>query len=105
MATSQRKKVGVGWLKTSQDGQKQYISIVINGGLSPDINLVMFKNGFKEKENQPDFMIYLNAPKDAADAKTPQDHKVGAPADFPEASAGGEQYVPQGACGDEDVPF
>jgi len=95
--TNQRKKVGVGWAKTSQDGTKKYVSIVINGGLAPDINLVMFKNGFKEEENQPDFIIYLNAPKDAAGqpAEKPA-AKPAAAADFPgdEDAAGADGEIP-----------
>ena len=93
--TNQKKKVGVGWSKTSQDGTKEYVSIVINGGLSPDINLVMFRNGFKEKENQPDYIIYLNPPRPAA----------GAPA----ASAGKGPDGPRTSRttrpGDDDIPF
>ena len=96
MATSQRKKVGVAWLKTSQDGKKQFISIVIHGGLTPDISMVMFKNGFKEEENQPDYILYLNQPKDAAGAPAPQTAKPAAAAEFPEPEAGAP---------DDDVPF
>ncbi len=92
--TNQRKKVGVGWSKTSQDGTKKYVSIVINGGLSPDLNLVMFKNGFKEEENQPDYIIYLNPPRDAG-APTTQAGKApaGAP-DFPEEAPGQDPEIP-----------
>ncbi|MEN6560892.1 MAG: hypothetical protein ABFD52_08975 [Acidobacteriota bacterium] len=95
MADSKRKKVGVGWARTSQDGTKKYVSIVINGGLSPDINLVMFQNGFKEKDGQPDFILYLNAPKEAsAEGATA---KAG-PAEFP-----GEEGAGPGP--DDDIPF
>jgi uncharacterized protein (DUF736 family) len=90
MATTKKKKVGVGWAKTSQDGTKHYVSIVINGGLSPDLHLVMFKNGFKEEENQPDYIIYLSAPKDGA----------AAPAEKPAASEFPGDDVP-----DDDIPF
>jgi len=93
--TNQRKKVGVAWSKTSQDGTKKYVSIVINGGLSPDLNLVMFRNGFKEEENQPDYIIYLNPPRDAAAAPAPQAGKApaGAP-DFPDEAAGADPEIP-----------
>ena len=95
--TNQKKKVGVGWSKTSQDGTKEFVSIVINGGLSPDINLVMFKNGFKEKENQPDYIIYLNPPRPAAGAPA-------ASAVKPAATATAEDF-PESEGGDDDIPF
>jgi len=69
--TTQRKQVGAGWLKTSNDGRKKFISIVINGGLAPDINLVMFTNSYKEKENQPDYIIYLTQPREASPSAKP----------------------------------
>jgi uncharacterized protein (DUF736 family) len=96
MATSQRKKVGVGWRKTSQDGKTQFVSIVIHGGLSPDISLVMFTNGYKEGENQPDYIIYLNQPKDVSGASAQQAAKPAAGSDFPE---------PAGEAPDDDIPF
>lgn len=96
MSTNQRKKVGVGWARTSQDGTKKYVSIVINGGLQPDINLVMFQNGFKEKDGQPDFILYLNAPKDPS-AESPA-AKAAGPAEFP-----GEEGAASGT--DDDIPF
>ena len=94
--TNQRKKVGVGWLKTSQDGKKQFVSIVVNGGLSPDINLVMFKNGYKEEDNQPDYIIYMNPPREAASSSEPQAAKHSGASEFPEPAAG---------AADDDVPF
>ena len=94
--TNQRKKVGVGWSKTSQDGTKKYVSIVINGGLSPDLNLVMFKNGFKEEENQPDYIIYMNPPRDAAGAlaQQPAGKAPAGASDFPEEAAGSDTEIP-----------
>ncbi len=94
--TNQKKKVGVGWSKTSQDGTKEFVSIVIHGGISPDINLVMFRNGFKEKENQPDYIIYLNPPKPASGAPVAAAAKPAAtatPEDFPE-DGGGDDGIP-----------
>ena len=91
--TNQRKKVGVGWSKTSQDGTKKFVSIVINGGLSPDINLVMFKNGYKEEENQPDYIIYMNPPRDAAGAAA-STAKPAAASEFPSDAAGADDEIP-----------
>lgn len=92
--SNQRKKVGAGWLKTSQDGKKKYVSVVINGGLSPDIHLVMFPNSYKEEDNQPDYIIYLSMPKDAAAAE----QKAGKP----EASA---EFPESGQAADDGIPF
>lgn len=94
MANPQRKKVGVGWAKTSQDGTKKYVSIVINGGLSPDINLVMFTNGFKEGENSPDFILYLNAPRDPAAAAVAKAEAKAQETGFPGEAAGGDDDIP-----------
>jgi hypothetical protein len=92
--TNQRKKVGVGWLKTSQDGTKKFVSIVINGGLAPDINLVMFTNSYKEEDNQPDYIIYMNPPRDAAGAPAAAAAKPAASSDFPEDAAGADGDIP-----------
>ena len=97
MSTNQRKKVGVGWAKTSQDGTKKYVSIVIHGGLTPDINLVMFKNSFKEEENQPDYILYLNAPRDGGAAADKPAAKPAAASDFPGEEAAG--------AADDGIPF
>lgn len=92
MANTKNKKVGVAWAKTSQDGTKQYTSIVINGGLSPDIELVMFPNSYKQGENSPDFILYMNPPREApgqgqAAPKTAQ------------PAAGGAEFP------DDDIPY
>lgn len=47
--------IGVGWKKTTKDGQI-YISGVLRD-LSGDIAIAIFPNNKKEKENQPDFNI------------------------------------------------
>ena len=55
------KQVGVGWKKASQEG-KPFMSVVINDGLRPDIHLMIWPNGFKEKDEQPDYIVYLADP-------------------------------------------
>jgi len=52
------RKIGVLWLRQSQDG-KQFLSGVIQD-LSGDINIAVFKNDRKEAENQPDYNIVLS---------------------------------------------
>ncbi len=95
---NQRKKVGAGWMKTTEDGKK-FISIVINGGLSPDINLTIWPNGYKkEGSNQPDFNIYLS------DRTQQQPQKAAGKSEFPEASAGSE-FPGSESTPDDDIPF
>jgi len=88
------KKVGSAWLRTSRDGEKKYISCVINGGLSPDINLVMFLNSYKESDKQPDYVIYLSRPKDAPSQTKPAAGGV----EFPEPDA-------SSSAPDDEIPF
>ena len=49
-------KVGALWLNTSKAG-KEYYSGTIN-----DEKVVVFTNGFKENENQPDMIVYKSKP-------------------------------------------
>lgn len=58
------KKIGALWLKTSQDGKK-FMSGVLEG-LGGDIQIVVFKNDKKEKENQPDYNIMRSEPREAS---------------------------------------
>jgi hypothetical protein len=51
------KKIGSLWLRQTKDGKK-YMSGVLND-LSGDIQIAIFPNDRKEKENQPDFQIVL----------------------------------------------
>jgi len=55
------KRIGALWVRTTQDG-KQYFSGVLND-LRGDINIAIFQNDRKEKENQPDYNIILSEPK------------------------------------------
>lgn len=53
-------QVGVAWKKTTQNG-KEFVSIVITNPTGPDIRLSMWGNSYKEKDGQPDFMLYKSA--------------------------------------------
>lgn len=48
-----RKSVGAAWKATSKDGKKTYMNITLDGK-----KYVMFKNGFKKGEKDPDYVIY-----------------------------------------------
>lgn len=49
---SRLEKVGALWQNTSADG-KQYFNMDVEGQ-----KYVVFSNGFKEEDKQPDFLIY-----------------------------------------------
>lgn len=53
-------QVGVAWKKTTQNG-KEFVSIVITNPTGPDIRLSMWGNSYKEKDGQPDYIVYKSA--------------------------------------------
>lgn len=53
------RKIGALWLRNSKDGSKKYMSGVISD-LRGDIQIVIFENDRKEKDNQPDFNILVS---------------------------------------------
>lgn len=55
------KDIGALWVKESAKGVKFLSGVVTIGGIAHQI--VIFKNGFKEKPNQPDWRIYASQPK------------------------------------------
>lgn len=84
--SSKMTQVGVAWKKTTQNS-KEFVSIVITNPTGPDIRLSMWANGYKEKDGQPDFIIYKSADeRPAAAARKDTDF----PADTPD---------------DDNVPF
>ena len=52
MTESNLEKVGALWQNTSADG-KPYFNLDLEGD-----KYVVFSNGFKEQEKQPDFLVY-----------------------------------------------
>ena len=52
------KKIGALWVRESQDGRK-FMSGLIET-LNGDVQIAVFKNDKKEKENQPDYNIVLS---------------------------------------------
>jgi len=73
------KQVGVAWKKKTQDG-KTFLSIVINNGVHPDIRLTMWTNSFKEKDAQPDFILYLSEDRPKPAAQPADEFPADAPA-------------------------
>jgi len=56
------RKIGAFWLKKDKNGQSYMAGSLED--LSGDIKVVLFKNSKKEKENQPDYLLYLSEPKE-----------------------------------------
>jgi uncharacterized protein (DUF736 family) len=55
---TQEDKLGALWLKTSAKGAK-FMSGKING-----VDVVIFKNTFKEEEKHPDYIVYKSQPRE-----------------------------------------
>ena len=55
------KDYGALWLKESKDGKK-YMSGTV-GFKGEQVQIVVFKNTYKDAENKPDYKIYLSKPK------------------------------------------
>jgi len=51
-------EIGALWLKTSQKGTK-FMTGKING-----VDVVVFKNQFKEQDKHPDYRVYKSQPRD-----------------------------------------
>lgn len=52
MKEQKSKSIGALWMKTSKAGNDYF------SGKFGEQEIVVFKNNYKEKENQPDFLIY-----------------------------------------------
>jgi uncharacterized protein (DUF736 family) len=58
------KEYGALWLRESKDGKK-YMSGTV-GFKGEQVQIVVFKNTYKDAENKPDYKIYLSKPKGEA---------------------------------------
>ncbi len=66
------RRIGAGWKRKSKKSGKPYISMVLDRDLSSDDKLLLFPNGFKNKENSPDFIMYLQDKDRQQGGTTPQ---------------------------------
>ena len=84
-------QVGVAWKKTTLN-EKTFISIVITNPTGPDYHFTLWVNSYKEKDGQPDYIIYKST-EERPDVK---------PQAKPESEFPDENDAPQGNDG---VPF
>lgn len=52
------KTIGAGWRRPGNDGD--FISVKLNMKDGSSLNLNLFNNKFKKKDNQPDFTVSMN---------------------------------------------
>lgn len=62
--------MGALWIKDGKNGKYMSGVVEIDGVKH---NIVVFKNNYKERENQPDYRILKPKPKDAPKEETKQD--------------------------------
>jgi len=64
-------KIGAFWVNTTKDGKTKYLSgeFEFEG---KKIKVVSFKNGFKETDNQPDWILYVSDKQPNNNAATTQ---------------------------------
>lgn len=93
------RQIGALWLRKSSNGI-QYMSGVLND-LAGDIQIAIFKNDRKEKENQPDYRIVLSEKKEEAAPRTQEDSFFGASA--PATTSANSNYDEEIRV--ENIPF
>ena len=96
------RQIGALWLRKSSNGV-QYMSGVLND-LAGDIQIAIFKNDRKEKENQPDYRIVLSEKKEEAAPRTQEDSFFGtAPAAPVNTGYPEDNGFPPAPGGDEEI--
>lgn len=59
---NKNENIGALWIKQSTKGE--FFSGNIKDENDKEYKIVIFKNGYKEKENQPDYNIYKSKPRE-----------------------------------------
>lgn len=90
------RKIGALWLRKSKDGMT-FLSGTLED-LRGTIQIAVFKNDRKEKENQPDYQIVLSEPLEKKAA--PQDDFLGESAAIPSTPESTEPEI-----NIENIPF
>lgn len=74
------KSIGALWIKTGNKGEYWTGNIELEDGTKQ--NVIVFRNTYK-KDNQPDFRIYKQKPKEQKEEFIPNDEEVMATEDLP----------------------
>lgn len=82
--------IGGLWLNRTKETNEIYFSGYLNGA-----KLLIFKNRFKETENQPDYIMNVVSP----------DKKADSPANALEAELNGESTPSAPSDADKEIPF
>ena len=64
------RKLGALWCRTSKKDGMQFMTGTLED-MRGDIKIVVFRNTKKEKENQPDYQIYLSEDRDESRPQSP----------------------------------
>ena len=91
-------KIGALWRRTTQDGKKTFLSGIIQD-IRGDIQIAVFLNDRKEKENQPDFNIVRSEQREEKKQQQTTDD-FGFPNEPQEPIAGPEDEIRV-----ENIPF
>ena len=70
---SKEDELGALWLKDGKNGKYFSGKITVDG---QDIGIVIFKNTYKEKENQPDYKILRSRPRSDAPVRQPDNNRT-----------------------------
>jgi uncharacterized protein (DUF736 family) len=92
------RQIGALWVRKSKDG-KNYMSGTLED-LRGNIQIAVFKNDRKEKENQPDFRIVLSGEPENKPAANAADAIFGESAAMPAITEAAEPEIRI-----EDIPF
>lgn len=63
-------KIGALWLGTTKKGQG-YLSGIVQDAEGNDIRVFILKNGFKQEDKHPDYIVYLSNPFERSEAPKP----------------------------------
>ncbi len=65
-----KKKIGNFWSKRTKTGE-EYWTGVLNNGVGGDVPVILFHNGKKEEEKQPDLCLYISERREQVESNIP----------------------------------
>jgi len=73
MSDDKKKKIGALWLNESKSGTKYMKGIIELGDGHEPLKVVIFKNNYKERDAQPDYVMYESTPATGGEPRTTRD--------------------------------